>query len=124
MQLLFLRNLQSSGGNRPPTVHFNEADVMVEEYTANCDWTGTKEGLKHHTNMLKFYPTGNSESLKNSKWVPITTVAVWMTGRYKDKSRAIQYNTLADQYKGVCKSPGKQCDGPELSRPTVATMLF
>lgn len=59
-----------------PTVHFSKAGVIEEEHTGNCGWTGTKKGLKHHTEMLNFYPICNRESLKKSKRVIITIVAV------------------------------------------------
>lgn len=101
MKLLFLRSLHSEEGSRPFTVPFHKAGVTVEEYTGNCGQTGTKEGLQHQAKMLTLYPIGSRESLKNSKWVLMTTVV--LEGM---KTRA-QRPT-----KWFLPKPGKQ-DGPE-----------
>lgn len=48
------------------------------------DWH--KGEPKHYTKVLKFYLTGNRESLKNSRWVIITIVAVWIwPGRHEEQ---------------------------------------
>lgn len=65
---------------------------MVEKHTAQrWGWD-----LKYHKNVLKSYSIGNNESLKNSKWVIITIVAVgiyWKAGRLEER----------DQYKVSAK---------------------
>lgn len=41
--------------------------ILMEEHTGKHGWKDTKEGFIYHTKMLKIYPTGKRELLKNSE---------------------------------------------------------